>query len=205
MPFRGSHRSPLPPLAIPGVLTLAAPRAMADLPLSAEASRAAIAQALMDTAPLPAWAAALLYALGIMALLGATGSLWLARRRSERIARDISPVRYMPLDAPARSRKTLSQAQQAWGATPLTAVDLLYRGLLARLATDYRLAWAPGTTDAELLGLVHDLRLSGLEAFTHHLQAHWLKARYAGQAPDDAAWGQLCEGWRHLFPDDDLA
>lgn len=185
--------------------TLPAPQAMADTQLSAEASRAAITQALLDTAPLPAWIATLLYALAAIAFMGAVGSLCLARWRSEHAARHASPVRYTPLENPPRSSQTLSQARQAWAVAPLAAVDLLYQGLLSRLASDYRLSWAPGATDAELLRQVQDLRLGGLEAFTRLLQACWLKAFYAGQAPDDAAWARLCEGWLHLFPSDDQA
>lgn len=205
MPFRGSRPSYLRPLTMPGLFVLSVPGVMAEPQLSAEASRAAITQALLDTAPLPPWALTLLYALGIMAFLGAVGCLCLARWRRERIALDASPVRYTPLETPVPSTKTLGQAQQARKVAPLAAVDLLYQGLLSRLATDYRLSWPPGTTETELLKLVRGLRLSGLEAFTHHLQDQWLRARYAGVAPDDAAWAQLCEGWRHLFPGDDPA
>lgn len=173
------------------------------VPLGAEAARAAIGQVLATPAfarPLFSWeylAAGAVIATVLALAVALAPQLW--RRRGP--SQWPSPA-YSPMTPPATVEPVIAAAERAWPAAPKAALDLLYQGLLARLASDYQMAVPPGATEPEVLAQVASLRLSALEDFTHRLLELWQQATYADAPPDAAAWSSLVVAWQRLFPTD---
>jgi hypothetical protein len=171
--------------------------------LTAPSAQAAISEVLAAPAFSQSFSASTLLAvLGSMAGLAALalmvrvyGGYWPLNK----------PPVFSALQAREVDTQALQHAQALWPHAPLQAVERLYVGLLARLQSDYQLRIDSADTEADILAQVAKLQLSGLEDFSQRLTFYCLQARYAGDAPTAPAWVSLCEGWRHLFPADDVA
>jgi hypothetical protein len=92
-----------------------------------------------------------------------------------------------------------SAAEQLWQHSPREALSLLYRALLSRLLTDYRLPLKNADTEGQVLERVAGLNQPPLHAFSHELTRHWQNLAYGHRLPDADVQISLCADWRRLF------
>ncbi|MFJ3482260.1 DUF4129 domain-containing protein [Pseudomonas sp. NPDC090202] len=90
-------------------------------------------------------------------------------------------------------------AEQLWQQSPREALSLLYRALLSRLLTDYRLPLKHADTEGQVLSQVAGLNQPPLTAYSHELTHHWQNLAYGHRMPPDDAGQRLCADWRALF------
>ncbi|MDB6145675.1 MAG: hypothetical protein JWP80_4719 [Pseudomonas sp.] len=90
-------------------------------------------------------------------------------------------------------------AERLWSSQPREALGLLYRALLSRLLTDYKLPLKSADTEGEVLQQVANLRLQALNAFSRNLTTHWQNLAYGHRLPAEHLQEELCAGWRELF------
>ncbi|MFF7707115.1 DUF4129 domain-containing protein [Pseudomonas sp. NPDC007930] len=161
----------------------------------------------------PAWQALakLLEVLGWVILAAAIGwLLWHYRRSLARLrphlpgrprrAQATPPQLFgLGLAAPLPA-DIAAEAQRLWADDPRQALSLLYRGLLGRLLSDYKVPLRSADTEGEVLARVRALQLSGLEDFSRKLTGHWQAAAYGQRLPSASAGEELCQAWRRLFP-----
>ncbi|MCI3946904.1 hypothetical protein K0038_03980 [Pseudomonas syringae] len=91
------------------------------------------------------------------------------------------------------------RAEQLWNSQPREALGLLYRALLSRLLSDYRLPLKSADTEGQVLARITLLNQPLLTEFSHDLTVHWQNLAYGHRLPPDHARQQLCDGWRRLF------
>ncbi|MDB5984080.1 MAG: hypothetical protein JWQ69_5095 [Pseudomonas sp.] len=89
--------------------------------------------------------------------------------------------------------------EQLWPTQPREALGLLYRALLSRLLTDYKLPLKNADTEGEVLQQVAQLKLRALSAFSQNLTTHWQNLAYGHRLPSAHLQQELCAGWRELF------
>jgi len=188
---------------LPWAVPLFAQAAQSPPPLAPEAARGAIRQVLSEPAyTQPPFSSAQLAAAAVIAALGALALMFHERKKRQRANTAWASPVYTPMVAASTVTPVIGGAERAWPESPKAALDLLYRGLLARLVSDYHLAVPDNATEAEVLARVASLRLSALEDFTRRLLQQWQRVTYAGLPADDNAWGHLTDSWRRLFPTD---
>ena len=90
-------------------------------------------------------------------------------------------------------------AEKLWLTSPREALGLLYRALLSRLVTDYRLPLKTADTEGQILARIAELNQPSLNEFSSELTRHWQNLAYGHQTPPEQARHLLCEGWRKLF------
>jgi hypothetical protein len=90
-------------------------------------------------------------------------------------------------------------AERLWASQPREALGLLYRALLSRLLTDYRLPLKSADTEGEVLERVAHLNQPSLHDFSADLTRHWQNLAYGHQLPPDHVRQELCDSWRQLF------
>lgn len=90
-------------------------------------------------------------------------------------------------------------AEKLWQQSPREALSLLYRALLSRLLTEYRLPLKSADTEGQILARIAELKQPSLDDFSHELTRHWQNLAYGHQVPPDQARQTLCAGWRKLF------
>lgn len=91
------------------------------------------------------------------------------------------------------------QAEQLWSSQPREALGLLYRALLSRLLSDYRLPLKNADTEGQVLLRIASLNQPLLSEFSQNLTAHWQNLAYGHRPPPPQARQELCDGWRRLF------
>jgi len=91
-----------------------------------------------------------------------------------------------------------SRAEELWASHPREALGLLYRALLNRLLTDYRLPLKEADTEGQVLAHIAGLAQPPLDAFSRSLMGHWQNLAYGHQPPPQQARQELCDGWRNL-------
>jgi hypothetical protein len=94
-----------------------------------------------------------------------------------------------------------ASVERLWPNQPREALGLLYRALLSRLLTQYRLPLRSADTEGEVLVRVAALNLPALEAFARNLTHHWQNLAYGHRPPPADSQAELCDGWRRLFDD----
>ena len=90
-------------------------------------------------------------------------------------------------------------AEKLWPNQPREALGLLYRALLSRLLTDYRLPLKSADTEGEVLERVALLNQQSLHDFSINLTRHWQNLAYGHQLPPAHVGQELCNNWRELF------
>jgi hypothetical protein len=93
-------------------------------------------------------------------------------------------------------------AERLWATQPREALGLLYRALLSRLLTEYRLPVTSADTEGEILARIGRLGQPALDRFSRALTLHWQNLAYGHQTPPASARSELCDGWRRLFSDE---
>ncbi|MCF5743541.1 MULTISPECIES: DUF4129 domain-containing protein [Pseudomonas syringae group] len=91
------------------------------------------------------------------------------------------------------------QVEQLWSNQPREALGLLYRALLSRLLSDYRLPLKNADTEGQILQHIALLNQPLLSDFSRELTAHWQNLAYGHRLPPANARQELCDGWRRLF------
>ncbi|KPB72977.1 DUF4129 domain-containing protein [Pseudomonas cannabina] len=91
------------------------------------------------------------------------------------------------------------QAEQLWNSQPREALGLLYRALLSRLLTDYRLPLKNADTEGQVLQRIASLNQPLLSEFSQTLTRHWQALAYGHRLPPAHLRQELCDGWRRLF------
>ncbi|MFA1027531.1 hypothetical protein ALP10_02966 [Pseudomonas syringae pv. helianthi] len=91
------------------------------------------------------------------------------------------------------------QAERLWSSQPREALSLLYRALLSRLMSDYRLPLKKADTESQVLERIASLNQPLLSEFSHNLTLHWQNLAYGHRLPPAHARQELCDGWRRLF------
>ncbi|MCD5995219.1 DUF4129 domain-containing protein [Pseudomonas sp. CDFA 602] len=92
-----------------------------------------------------------------------------------------------------------ASAEALWSQAPREALSLLYRALLSRLLTDYRLPLKNADTEGQVLARIDQLNKPQLSAFSHSLMTHWQNLAYGHRLPPTHVQQELCSGWRDLF------
>ncbi|KTB82372.1 DUF4129 domain-containing protein [Pseudomonas syringae] len=147
------------------------------------------------------WAAAL----GLTALLIWRYRQWVAvfvsRGTGRKKAAKASPEQLFGLQVSAESLPddVASHAEQLWASQPREALGLLYRALLSRLLTDYRLPLKNADTEGQVLERIASLDQPLLSEFSHTLTRHWQALAYGHRLPPAHMQQELCDGWRRLF------
>lgn len=96
-----------------------------------------------------------------------------------------------------------SEAERLYQEQPRQALSLLYRGLLSRLAHDYRVPLNSAHTEGEVLNLAKEqLDQDALKRYAASLTFQWQRLAYGHQLPDRQTCEKLCSDWRHLFDGD---
>ena len=203
MPLNGLPPPPRLAAAMLLLLPLAGHAEPSAPSLSAEAARATIGRLLNAPAFTGHLFSAGELAAGAAVAFLAALALVMSERAKRRKAAPVWPgPAYSPMTPPTNLTPVIDTAEREWPASPQAALDLLYQGLLARLATDYHLHIPLSATEPEVLARVASLRLGALEDFTRRLIQQRQSAVYAGMPPDDAAWAGLVTTWHRLFPTD---
>ncbi|PBQ05964.1 DUF4129 domain-containing protein [Pseudomonas congelans] len=91
------------------------------------------------------------------------------------------------------------RAEQLWNSQPREALGLLYRALLSRLLSDYRLPLKNADTESQVLERIATLNQPLLSEFSRTLTEHWQNLAYGHRLPPAHARQALCDGWRRLF------
>lgn len=94
-----------------------------------------------------------------------------------------------------------STAERLWSQSPREALSLLYRALLSRLLTDYRLPLKDADTEGQVLERVAALNQPPLHDFSQELTRHWQNLAYGHRLPTGDVQNNLCSEWRRLFSD----
>ena len=92
-----------------------------------------------------------------------------------------------------------TSAERLWADSPREALGLLYRALLNRLLTDYRLPLKNADTEGQVLERVAQLDQPQLDGFSRTLTTHWQNLAYGHRLPPARSQQELCDGWRRLF------
>ncbi|MCY1393503.1 hypothetical protein D9M71_84010 [compost metagenome] len=143
--------------------------------------------------------------IALLALLAWRYRRWLetfvSRRRHAKAAAAPLPAHLFGLrvDAQSLPGDIAGSAEQLWQSHPREALGLLYRALLSRLLSDYRLPIKQADTENQVLSLVLALGYPPLSEFSLHLTRHWQALAYGHQAPPEHLRQALCDGWRQLF------
>ncbi len=90
------------------------------------------------------------------------------------------------------------QAEQLWNSQPREALGLLYRALLSRLLTDYRLPLKNADTEGQVLQRIASLNQPLLSEFSQTLTRHWQALAYGHRLPPAHLRQELCDGWRRF-------
>lgn len=128
-------------------------------------------------------------------------SIFVSRRR-ERVK---TPLRDIPeqmfglkISSDSLPKDVATRAEELWTSHPREALGLLYRALLNRLLTDYRLPLKEADTEGQVLAHIAGLAQPPLDAFSRSLMRHWQNLAYGHQPPPEQARQELCDGWRNL-------
>jgi hypothetical protein len=99
----------------------------------------------------------------------------------------------LPADLPGAARRLWDEGD------PRAALALLYRGVLAHLASGLKLPLNAGSTETECLRLADGALAEPAAQYVARLAAAWQAVAYGGQpaAPGDR---ELCAGWADHFP-----
>lgn len=115
--------------------------------------------------------------------------------------RDLGPVfprSFMGLDLDPRSLPPalVEAAREAWRrGEAILALSLLYRGALVRLGQRGALEIPNSATEFECLRMVRRTQAGAIAGAFADLTGSWIRARYAHEAPSDAAFEALCAGF----------
>ncbi|MFK3970121.1 DUF4129 domain-containing protein [Pseudomonas sp. NPDC087358] len=107
----------------------------------------------------------------------------------------------LQVDSESLPQDVASAAEHLWSQSPREALSLLYRALLNRLLTDYRLPLKNADTEGQVLEQIATLDQPSLHAFSRELMRHWQNLAYGHQLPAADVHEALCENWRRLFAD----
>jgi Domain of unknown function (DUF4129) len=123
------------------------------------------------------------------------------RRRGTKTEQRPVPQQLFGLQVNAESlpEDVASAVEQLWPTQPREALGLLYRALLSRLLTDYKLPLKNADTEGEVLQQVAKLKLRTLSAFSQNLTTQWQNLAYGHRLPAEHLQQELCAGWRELF------
>ena len=203
MPLNGLPSPPRLAAAMLLLLPLAGHAEPSAPSLSAAAARATIGRLLNAPAYTGhLFSAGELAAGAAVAFLAAMALVMSERAKRKKAALVWPGPAYSAMTPPTILMPVIDTAEREWSASPQAALDLLYRGLLARLATDYHLHIPSNATEPEVLARVVSLRLGALEDFTRRLIQQRQGVVYAGMPPDAATWAGLVATWHRLFPTD---
>lgn len=203
MPLNGLPPPPRLAAAMLLLLPLAGQAEPSAPSLSAAAARATIGRLLNAPAYTGHLFSAGELAAGAAIAFLAALALVMSERAKRRKAAPLWPgPAYSAMTPPTILVPVIDTAEREWSASPQAALDLLYRGLLARLATDYHLHIPRNATEPEVLARVASLKLGALEDFTRRLIQQRQGVVYAGMPPDAATWAGLVATWHRLFPTD---
>lgn len=203
MPLNGLPPPPRLAAAMLLLLPLAGQAEPSAPSLSAAAARATIGRLLNAPAYTGHLFSAGELAAGAAIAFLAALALVMSERAKRRKAAPLWPgPAYSTMTPPTILVPVIDTAEREWSASPQAALDLLYRGLLARLATDYHLHIPRNATEPEVLARVASLKLGALEDFTRRLIQQRQGVVYAGMPPDAATWAGLVATWHRLFPTD---
>jgi len=203
MPLNGLPPPPRLAAAMLLLLPLAGHAEPSAPSLSAAAARATIGRLLNAPAYTGhLFSAGELAAGAAVAFLAAMALVMSERAKRKKAALVWPGPAYSAMTPPTILMPVIDTAEREWSASPQAALDLLYRGLLARLATDYHLHILSNATEPEVLARVVSLRLGALEDFTRRLIQQRQGVVYAGMPPDAATWAGLVATWHRLFPTD---
>ncbi|MNF37682.1 hypothetical protein D3C76_474700 [compost metagenome] len=126
---------------------------------------------------------------------------FVSRRRASKASVSPTPQQLFGLQVDSQSlpADVAGSAEQLWARHPREALGLLYRGLLSRLLSDYRLPIKQADTENQVLARVLALGDAPLSDFSQHLTRHWQALAYGHQLPAEHLRQELCDGWRRLF------
>lgn len=105
----------------------------------------------------------------------------------------------LPVSAQSLPKDIVASAMALWPDKPREALSLLYRALLSRLISDYRLPLNSADTEGQALERIASLNNPALSDFSQELTRHWQNLAYGHQLPATHVLPELCERWRSLF------
>jgi len=118
----------------------------------------------------------------------------------EKIRHDLPEQLFgLQLSAQSLPDDVAASAETLWATQPREALGLLYRALLSKLMSDYKVPLGNADTEGQVLERVARLKLQALNEFSQNLTTHWQNLAYGHRLPPAAAQQQLCDGWRRLF------
>lgn len=143
--------------------------------------------------------------IGLLALMAWRYRQWIetfvGRRPAAKPTVSPAPRQLFGLQVSAQSLPddVAGHAEQLWPNHPREALGLLYRALLSRLLSDYRLPIKQADTEAQVLQQVLGLGQPALSDFSSRLTRHWQTLAYGHRLPAAHVQHDLCDGWRQLF------
>ena len=129
-------------------------------------------------------------------------STFVSRGTSRSKRKEAAPPQQMfglQVHADSLPNDVASAAEKLWPHAPREALSLLYRALLNRLLTDYRLALKSADTEGQVLERIAALDMPSLNAFSRELTAHWQNLAYGHRLPAPQVQKMLCDEWRAVF------
>ncbi len=128
-------------------------------------------------------------------------STFVSRRQGPKAEQRAAPRQLFGLQVSAESLPddVAAAVEQLWPTHPREALSLLYRALLSRLLTDYKLPLKNADTEGEVLQQITQLKLRALTAFSQKLMTQWQNLAYGHRLPAAHLHQELCADWRELF------
>ncbi|WP_295473928.1 DUF4129 domain-containing protein [uncultured Pseudomonas sp.] len=144
-------------------------------------------------------------AIGLMVLLAWRYRHWLrlfARPVERQAPAATAPPQQLfglQISAASLPADILGSVQTLWPHAPREALSLLYRAMLSRLISDYRLPLREADTEGLVLERIAAHNDPALDEFSRNLTRHWQNLAYGHRLPSDETLQHLCAGWRRLF------